>query len=146
MKNPDIMTLRAHHLLCSVLFQGNGYSEAFVKNMQAVVDQLFSPERMILPVDRPDQICETCPNALADGGCALDEENKKIADKDRMVLQRLDLTNGCAYPAGELQEALKQKVTESFFETCCGGCRWYRQGLCSYETFRERLTGYNNAE
>ena len=40
-----MIELRGHHLLCTSLFQGSGYSEEFVKRMTEVVEKCIPKEK-----------------------------------------------------------------------------------------------------
>lgn len=138
--------LRVHHLLCGVLFKGAGYSEEFVKNMSSIVAALEKEGATVLLKTGPDSICSACPNALADGKCALDDDKKEIADLDHRILQRLGIRSGLCYPAAELLKRMERSMTEAFFEECCGECRWYRQGLCSYPAYMTQIRRFTDSE
>lgn len=139
-----MLELRAHHLLCSILFQGSGYSEKFVLNMTEVVELLKRPDTEVFLKASPDAVCSACPNALSDGRCALDDNRKDIRDLDHMVLEKMHLDSGCGYHSSELIMRLKEGMTSSFFESCCNACRWYRQGFCSYEAYMSGLDRFLN--
>lgn len=154
------MKLRVHHLLCSALFAGKGYSDAFVENMQSVVDGLFS-DRAKRKADKaslmneadsvgaktvslslePDIICAKCPN-LTDGACCLDDNN--VISKDAKLAERLGLTCGRGYPREALLRHVAAALREEIFEDSCHKCRWYAEGLCSYDLLREAYRKYAN--
>ncbi len=160
------MRLRVHHLLCSALYVGKGYSEAFCGNMQRIVWWLWEepdhvPERdkeaqgarngrpgdgekrKIRLVSEPDNICSACPN-LGEGGCKLDDD--RVVSKDEALAQALALETERVYSVTELLGIVGRNLTEEIFETSCHNCEWYAQGLCSYEAladrYRERETHY----
>lgn len=133
------MQLRAHHLLCSVLFEGKGYSETFTKNMTQIVEQLRSPECAFVLQKKQDIICTDCPNLQADGSCGLDAG---IHDLDQTVLDFFGLTTEKSVNSKEVFHIIKEKITPEFFETCCGDCRWKKMGICSYEKYRENLNHF----
>ena len=50
---------RGHHIVCTSLYEGKGYSGAFCENMTAVVERLRKdPDEELLLVAEPDMICE----------------------------------------------------------------------------------------
>ena len=63
------MKLRVHHLFCSALYIGKGYSEGFCKNMDSIVRKLWAenPHESI-PTNEPKEdngqvelvICPDC--------------------------------------------------------------------------------------
>ncbi len=138
------MKLRVHHLLCSALFTGKGYSEAFVENMQGVVDELFMPEeadtgkRAAASVElclEPDIVCKECPN-LADGVCILDDNN--VVSKDAGLARKLGLECNREYRKKELFGHIARTLSEDIFEESCHKCRWYEEGLCRYDALLAR--------
>lgn len=135
-----MMRLRVHHLLCSALYTGSGYSEDFCKNMQEIVDYLWGQgaarnmqcgeKAEIELVVSPDAICKECPN-LVDESCNLDDNN--VVSKDAKLADRLSLTTDRSYFVPELLELVATNLTEEIFETSCHQCEWYAKGLCRYE-------------
>ncbi|MCM1175350.1 MAG: DUF1284 domain-containing protein [Blautia sp.] len=147
-----MMRLRVHHLLCSALYVGRGYSEAFCENMQRVAGWLWEPlsetekdrgmqgepeyilcegeQREVRLVTGPDNICRECPN-LADNGCRLDRNN--VVSKDAALAQALGLETGRVYRVPELLHIVGRNLTAEIFEGSCQNCEWYRKGLCRYE-------------
>lgn len=145
------MNLRMHHLLCSVLFQGKGYSNEFVENMAKIVNALKCEDTLVHLSCSPDAICQGCPNAMSDGRCALDLEaetkqstttKQEISTLDQRIGAHFHLEYGKTYTSKELFTLLDKTLDEPFFEECCQSCRWYRQGLCSYSLYRKRLSAY----
>lgn len=146
------MRLRVHHLFCCALFEGKGYSEAFVKNMWDISGRLFPKEDAAVDAVNPyagqaqddeeielcilpDLICSECPN-LIDGVCSLDDN--EVVSKDRHLADALGLVCGRGYQRNELKKAVNEALTEKIFEDSCHRCNWYMEGLCSYQLLRER--------
>lgn len=145
------MELRAHHLLCSVLYGGKGYSEGFVNNMNGIVANIKKGTTLRIKKS-PDIICSQCPNAKRDGSCALDDEDKQTSDKrsivgddqtvkslDSYIMEEFGLTEDEEYDSKELFSAISEKITEEFFNSCCETCRWYKSGLCSFDRYVNKL-------
>ena len=61
--------LRGHHLLCLLAYKGEGYSPAFIANLDRIAARLTAGEDAVL-VDGPDDIC--APLALTQGCSVLD--------------------------------------------------------------------------
>lgn len=147
------MKLRVHHLFCSALFIGKGYSEAFCRNMDGIVQRLWvrNPhEKMscaeqdedgaeVELIIRPDCICQECPN-LTKGGCSLDDDH--VVSKDEWLAERLGLEISRNYSVPELLRQVAENMTEEIFETSCHNCEWYQMGLCRYEKLAEKYKFY----
>ncbi len=142
------MKLRVHHLLCSALFKGKGYSEAFTEHMRTVAGILFpEPDReesgkdtdIILTI-QSDLICGECPN-LKDNACCLDDNN--VVAKDAKLAEALGLECDMVYRRKDLLRYVAGALSEDIFETSCHKCRWYEEGLCSYAGLREKYDNFN---
>ncbi len=147
------MKLRVHHLFCCALFEGKGYSEAFVKNMRDISCRLFPKENAVVDGVNPyagqaqdedeeielcilpDLICSKCPN-LIEGACSLDDN--QVVSKDRHLADAFGLVCGRSYRKDKLKKAVNEALTEEIFEDSCHRCQWYLEGLCSYQLLRER--------
>lgn len=156
-----MMRLRVHHLLCSALYAGKGYSRAFCENMQKVVTWLWEPlsepaegrkrrqgepgdilcegeNREIRLITEPDDICKECPN-LGDNGCKLDDDH--VVSKDAALAQALGLEPERVYSVKELLHIVRSNLTAGIFDGSCHNCEWYEQGLCHYEQLAEKYRG-----
>lgn len=167
---PNPIPLRAHHLFCTALFQGKGYNKLFTEEMTSVIHRLNRPDTELILLSEPDNICLHCPNLKPDGKCALDKEktaipaenqngdiipaektdtgNKNtiisdIENTDKFILQYFNLPAKKPVSKTRVYQRLKDTLTKEFFEQCCHDCRWYKQGLCSYEQLTEALLPKN---
>lgn len=95
------MRIRYHHLMCAPRFIGEGYSDAFCKNMRAVSEKMKSGDYTL--VDTCDDICAACPNNK--GGVCADEIKVKGYDK-------------------AVKNALADGKTPHP-ESICSDCHWY---------------------
>lgn len=138
------LRLRVHHLLCSILYEGAGYSEAFVENMNGIVQALKDPQTRLCLVTGADSICAECPNALEEGGCALDGEEikKNVGSLDERILGKTGLTAGEIYTARQAVGQTALHMDAAFFEQCCAGCRWYLAGYCSYPKYEQNVNKF----
>ena len=91
---------RVHHILCTVLYRGEGYSGTFCDN--------------------------TC----------VDDKNH-VKSKDLELLELFGLKENQLYSYRELLQCAEKKIDKENFLKSCGRCRWYQQGLCSYEEWLE---------
>ena len=77
---------RGHHIVCTSLYEGKGYSGAFCENMTAVVERLRKdPDEELLLVAEPDMICANCPNRTETNECV--HNHNRVVNKDRRVIE-----------------------------------------------------------
>lgn len=130
--------LRVHHIFCTSLYEGKGYSNSFCDNMAAVVSWLRShPDEKLTLSASPDIVCANCPNHLPGDICS--HNGNRVVDKDRGIAKCLELTEGAEYTYRELCRRAKECVTEEVFMETCGNCDWRKQGLCRYEDLVSQL-------
>lgn len=134
---------RVHHILCTSLYEGKGYSEGFCDNMSAVVCYLreHADEKLTL-VAEPDIICKNCKWHKSDDTCGSD--SNRVVEKDLRILSHLSLTLGAEYTYRELCRCMLEKITEEMFAESCGNCQWHKQGLCHYENLIAQLENVGN--
>ena len=127
---------RVHHILCTVIYRGEGYSGTFCDNMTQKVRELKAdPEEPLMLVTDPDMICARCPNRTPDDTCVDDKNHVK--SKDLELLELFGLKETQLYSYRELLQCAEKKIDKENFLKSCGRCRWYQQGLCSYEEWLE---------
>ncbi len=132
----EVPKLRVHHLLCIPLYQGYGYSGPFCENMSAVIQWLEDhAEEELELVCGPDMICAGCPNLTPDQRCKSSKSN--VDEKDRKLAEAFGLEPHQRYSYRRLQEVAQDKLTDQIFVDSCKRCRWYTQGLCSYEEWAQ---------
>lgn len=132
-----MMKLRVHHLFCSALYVGKGYSEDFCRNMDAIVHRLWDEESAAQEIElmiQPDCICRECPNLTKDG-CSMDDNH--VVSKDMQLAEKLKLELNHRYTVTELLRQVAENMTEEIFETSCRNCEWY-QILCRYEQLADK--------
>lgn len=125
------MRLRGHHLFCAMLFQGCGYDENFVAGMQKTLSALRRGTAFRL-CRESDVLCGACPHKT-EQGCALGTED--VLSRDDAALKAVGLAPGTELDLSQAGEFLK-KVTQRQWLSVCGGCRWQREGLCSWSSFQ----------
>lgn len=129
---------RAHHILCTSLYEGKGYSNEFCDNMGKVVDRLRShPDEAFQIVAEPDLICANCPNQTKDKTCS--QNANRVVDKDRRVIERIGLKENGTYTYRELCRLASGKITYEVYLGFCQKCPWREAGLCKYEDLKRNL-------
>ncbi|MGK7653340.1 DUF1284 domain-containing protein [Roseovarius sp. B08] len=121
---------RPHHFLCSLGFQGKGYSDAFTANMARIVeDRLRAPggdDVEIEVVAATDEICAPCPKRRGTRCTSQD----KIAALDTRHADALGLTVGTRLTWGDAKRRIAANVPPGALSQLCAGCQWLELGLC----------------
>ncbi|OIJ12937.1 [Fe-S]-binding protein [Anaerobacillus arseniciselenatis] len=127
-----IRTLRGHHLLCVHGFQGMGYSDDFVKLMEAIVAEIRN-EQIDFPVQvvaSLDDACGACPH---NGGtiCISSEgSDQHVKTMDQKVIEHLQLQAGKTYQKSDLIQLTAKRVEPDDLDHLCHGCSWLSYGVC----------------
>jgi hypothetical protein len=121
---------RPHHFLCSLGFEGKGYSPEFTANMTAIVmGRLRAPEgdaTVIEVTDGFDDICAPCPRN-AGSACT---HQPKIDRLDAAHASALSLSPGERISWGEARSRIRARVQPGALRTLCAGCEWEPFGIC----------------
>lgn len=116
-----ILNLRGHHLICLNFFQGKGYDEIFIKNLEKCLNEIQKKEIKI--IKGPDDVCKSCPH-LKKNRCKYKKGiDKNIRKQDEMALRLLAIKEGDLIK----WEDVKQKLPEIFlkwYENYCYNCHW----------------------
>ncbi len=127
------LSFRPHHFLCTLGFQGAGYSAGFIENYAQIVEALRDNEELPIEVVADgDSICGACPN-LEERGCKTTE---KIRALDRRHSHILSLYPGDVVTWKMGKDRLKEKMTIDAFHKACEGCQWKTWGVCE-ETLKK---------
>jgi len=125
-----VLKFRPHHFLCTVGFEGKGYSDGFIANFKKISARLKeSPDgddQIIEVVGQADSICEPCPNRI-DQLCATQE---KIAALDQAHASVLEINPGDQMSWREAKKLIVEKMTDAKFEHACASCAWKGMGIC----------------
>jgi soluble lytic murein transglycosylase-like protein/TolA-binding protein len=125
-----VLKFRPHHFLCTVGFEGKGYSDAFVENFKKISallkDSPAGDEQIIQVIAETDAICEPCPNRLGDL-CATQE---KIESLDRAHAKVLGIKPGDQMSWKTAKNLIVEKMTDDQFNKACAPCAWKGQGIC----------------
>lgn len=130
------VSFRPHHFLCTLGFQGVGYSPEFVQNYCHIVKALHENEELSIEVvPHVDSICDSCPHNER-GLCKMED---KIQGLDARHAQVLGIAHGDILTWKEGKKRLKDKMTLEAFHRACTGCQWKDWGVC--ETALLKLRG-----
>lgn len=133
------VSFRPHHFLCTVGFQGRGYSPEFVKNFTKIVEALHTHEELSLQViSGNDSICKTCPHQRGEA-CVKED---KIQSLDARHADILDLKPGDVLTWRQAKERLKAKMSLENFHKACQGCEWKSLGVCEEALRKLQSEGY----
>lgn len=130
------VSLRPHHVLCAIGWQGKGYSPEFTANMDRVVrDRLRAdPATPVVFTFGADEICGPCPSRRG-AGCAADA---RVRPLDRRHAEALGLRPGQRMSWAEAQQRAVSRVRPVDLERICAGCQWLGLGLCQSALARLR--------
>jgi soluble lytic murein transglycosylase-like protein len=121
---------RPHHFLCTVGFEGKGYSEEFVASYATIARGLRESSEgdatVISVVAGTDSVCAPCPNRRG-AGC---ETEAKIRALDDAHAQVLGIRPGDRLSWGEAKERIRSRMTLEKFRSACEPCSWLRSGMC----------------
>ncbi|WP_255576344.1 MULTISPECIES: DUF1284 domain-containing protein [Jannaschia] len=138
--------LRPHHVLCSIGFEGKGYSGPFIANMGHIVDgRLRAPGGEDIPIlitSDADAICAPCPKRRG-LGC---EAGDRIAVLDGRHAAQLGLVPGETLSWGDCLDRVRARVTPQDLDRICAGCSWLDQGMCKTALARLRQTKTGRTE
>ncbi len=125
--------LRGHHLFCATLFQGCGYDETFTQCMQNTLEALAAGENLTV-CSGSDDLCAACPHRRENNGCALGTED--VFRRDQAALAAVGVHSGQEMDITQAGQRLR-RVEKDQWLSVCGGCRWQKEGLCSWELFQK---------
>lgn len=130
--DPDTNRLRfrPHHFLCALGYQGKGYSDAFTRNMDRIVqDGLRGKEGDGVEIEvtaQTDSICAPCPHRRG----ALCESQEKIDALDARHAAALKLRAGDRLSWGAAKARIRAQVKPGDLSVICQSCQWLEYGMC----------------
>lgn len=130
MNTPGPLRYRPHHFLCSLGFQGKGYSPGFTANMTAIVmGRLRAPQgdaTEITVIAALDDICAPCPKRRG-SACASQDQIDRL---DQAHASALSLRPGDRLTWGQAKARIRQNLPPGSLATLCAGCQWEPYGMC----------------
>lgn len=130
-------TMRPHHALCALFFEGKGYSQAFIDNMTAF---MADPSQMLQITTGCDALCQACPNNV-NGRCK-DEAKVSLFDQRTLKLTGTLLQADPPIPLYALcQDVFDAILQQGLLAEVCGECEWARlcQGKWQQGDFNPQL-------
>ncbi|GAB4386869.1 DUF1284 domain-containing protein [Albidovulum sp.] len=140
MSGPPIR-YRPHHFLCSLGFEGKGYSDAFTANMSAIVlgrlRAAGGDATEIEVTGATDDICAPCPRRR--GRHCTAERKIRMLDRAHAAALRLSPRERLSW--GEAKARIRAHVPPGSLSTLCRGCEWEPLGLCEAALARLHAEG-----
>lgn len=141
--NP-LATLRPHHALCGIFFEGKGYSQAFIENMTAF---MVDPSQLIQITSGCDTLCQACPNNF-NGRCS-EEAKVSLFDERTWNLTDAFLQSDQPIPLNELCQSVYDTILQQgLLAEVCGECEWahlcqdkWQRGDLNRQLLQSDLTG-----
>ena len=127
--------LRGHHLICLHFFNGEGYDETFVKNLEHVLRQ--ANEEEIIVASGADDVCAACLH-LKQNKCEYTKHSdEEVREMDKKALELLGLSES-EMVCWDLLRSRVGEVFSEWYQVYCLECDW--RGVCEKnEFFREAL-------
>lgn len=114
--------------MCTLAFQGYGYSSHFVENYKEIVSQITNDQNIqIKVVGSLDSICSACPNQTKQGKCT---KQAKVLGLDNRHMKVLGIKVGEILTWSEAVKKIRGKMSLEKFEYACHGCSWKPYGIC----------------
>ncbi len=126
--------LRGHHLVCLHFFNGEGYDEAFIKNLKKILHRTEEEETTIS--FGADDVCTSCPYLKESRCLYADDSDEDILRMDTKALALLSLSNGDKVKWGELKDSA-YKIFPEWFSLYCKECDW--QNACEKNASFQKL-------
>lgn len=118
---------RPHHFLCTLGFEGKGYSPGFIKNYTQVKEALQNNEELpIHVVSHLDSVCSACPHNQ-EGACTTEEKIRALDDRHSQVLGFLP---GDVLTWATAKQRIRENMTLAAFHEAYKGCQWKSLGIC----------------
>ena len=140
----SVTSLRLHHALCALFFEGKGYSQAFLESMTAFLAQ---PNQLVQLTTGCDTLCQACPHNR-DEICD-DEAKVSLFDQRTLNLTGTDFETDQPIPLHDLcQRACVAILQQGLLAEVCGECEW--AALCQEKwqqgDFNRQLLPSNSAD
>lgn len=126
--------LRGHHLICLHFFNGEGYNQEFIRNLEETLQKTGHS-----PVDicsGADEVCTKCP-FLKNSTCHYDKNAEEdIRAMDNKALELLNLPPGSKEDWNDIRNAVPG-IFNQWYVSYCKSCDWLK--VCRKNTLFQRL-------
>jgi hypothetical protein len=123
--------MRGHHLLCSLTYQGKGYSPVFVQNYDRIMSRVNAGEEIEI-VAGLDDVCQALVQEQREAHCLLE----RIGLRDAYALHYLKSVGDVTLQEGQhitmrpdLVKRLRSFFRSGAIRATCFDCEWH--ALCS---------------
>jgi uncharacterized protein len=123
------LKFRPHHFLCSLAFQGKGYSPEFIAGFAAICERLNQPEGDDIQIEitaHTDTICAPCPHKRGQ----VCTSQALIEGLDQAHAEILGIKPGEQISWGEAKQRIKTHMNIDKFNQACAPCAWKDLGVC----------------
>ena len=127
-------SLRGHHLVCLHFFTGEGYDEAFIRNLRNIMTR--SNDEDVSITSGADDVCTSCLH-LREGRCEYTENAEAdIREMDQNALDLLNLSDTGRARWDELRD-LVRKIFPEWYSLYCSECDW--RAACEKSGFFQEM-------
>lgn len=124
-----MIQLRPHHFLCTVAYQGMGYSAAFIKNYDRLAQKIKNnQDQKIRVVFGLDTICTPCPHQ--NKNLNICNQNDVTSKLDAAHAAILNLHHGQITTFHDAKNRIRANMTLKSFQEACAPCEWQQLGVC----------------
>ncbi|MEW6116181.1 MAG: DUF1284 domain-containing protein [Nitrospirota bacterium] len=120
---PSLPRLRGHHLICLHFYRGEGYNEAFIANLESVLER--AEEYGVEVCRGTDDVCCACPSRDLNRCAHTEHAEEEIQAMDDRALHLLGVRHGQTVQWGAVRKRLSGLFSE-WYAACCDGCNWKR--------------------
>lgn len=115
--------LRGHHLICLHFYDGEGYDEPFIANLERVLEEI-GREGVEVTTD-PDDVCDPCPHRQKESCTFSRTADREIREMDTRALTLLGLIPGKRVGWIWLRNTV-ETIFPEWYATHCHLCTWRR--------------------
>ncbi|HEY9722089.1 MAG TPA: DUF1284 domain-containing protein, partial [Oscillatoriaceae cyanobacterium] len=116
------VAFRGHHFLCSLHYQGAGYSTGFTDNFTAVAEAIARRgANRVRVTEMADDVCRACPSLQADGQRC--QYQISVMNRDRKLLDAMGWQPDQELDLEAAYHAVLERRDELMAEVCVG-CEW----------------------
>lgn len=129
--------LRGHHLVCLHFYDGEGYDEPFIRNLEKVLKEVRREGARI--VEGADDVCSLCLHRRDDHCTYSAAADREIREMDHKALALLTLAPGDRADWEKTGETVVAGFRE-WYAAYCFACSW--RPVCEKNSlFRQLATG-----
>ena len=114
-------TLRGHHLICLHFFNGEGYDQTFIDNLENTLNAVKSEGLKI--GTGGDDVCGKCPYLKNDSCHYSENAEAEIREMDARALELLHLSAGKNVAWDSIKNIIPD-IFSDWFRSYCSECEW----------------------